>query len=665
MMGALPAADWAEVLRWLAWLALATVLARPLALRLMPGEGGWIAGKLLGWLVVGWVPWLLASFQILPFGAAAATGLLALALLALRLGLRPFDWRGFLALEAAFAVLFWLGLAVRLNNAGLSGLEKFTDMAFLAAAMRAEAMPPQDAWFAGHPVNYYYVGQAMAAAWAKLAGVGAAHGYQLAMATLFALTALGAGLLTARLAAPWGRRMQAVLGGTAGLLAVYGGNGHSVLYQLVRGWMPTTKDSFYYPDSTRFIGFDPEGPDKAFTEFTSYAYTVGDMHAHVLATPLFLLAAVLVLSILRRGLAGALPGPVQAAGFGWMLGVAFTVNSWDLAILGLMALVALAVLLARPSPLPFRIRADGLGGAAVIALAAAALAAAPFLAGFRPFAEGIAAAPARTPPWQLLVVWGHVLPALLLIPALALARAPAPPLLPITVMAAAGLLLVALPETLYLKDIYGADFARANTMFKLAFRAQTLLVAAGLAVLAPVLARRGGWTLAGLAALAPLVATLAYLPHVQAPLSTIRSLDGLAFLGNERALIEAADRLPLAPGEALVEASSDAFTGGARVSAMTGQPAVIGWTGHEWLWRGAAGPALARAADVDLFYTTADPAARCRIAARYGIRYVILGREERARYPELDEAGLRALGAEVHASAGGSILRIPPGACPG
>src|SRR5690606_38313048 len=100
--------------------------------------------------------------------------------------------------------------------------------------------------------------------------------------------------------------------------------------------MPTTKGSFYFPDSTRFIGFDPDLPDKAFTEFTAYAFAVGDMHAHVLATPLFLLASVLQVSILQRGLGGALPSRMHAAAFGWMLGLSFTVNSWDFAILGLM-----------------------------------------------------------------------------------------------------------------------------------------------------------------------------------------------------------------------------------------------------------------------------------------------------------------------------------------
>ena len=111
MTGSLPASDALETLRWLLGLSLATLLARPLALRLLVGEGGgWIAGRLLGWLIVGWVPWLLAAFHILPFGAGAMAGIVVLALSALRSGLGPRDLRGWIGAELAFLALFWLGL---------------------------------------------------------------------------------------------------------------------------------------------------------------------------------------------------------------------------------------------------------------------------------------------------------------------------------------------------------------------------------------------------------------------------------------------------------------------------------------------------------------------------------------------------------------------------
>ena len=667
MIGALPPDQWASVLRWLAWLGLAGVLARPLALRLMPGEGGgWITAKILGWLIAGWVPWCLAAFHILPFDKTSMVGVLVLALLALRTGLGPLDLRGAVTVEAGFLVLFWLGLAAKLVHPDLNGLEKFTDMGFLSSSMRSEVMPPPDAWFSGHSLNYYYVGQAMVGAWGNMAGVSPDHAYPLAMATIFALTALGTFHITARLAAPWGERLAVVLGGLAAAVTVYGGNGHSVLYQLFRAWMPTTKAEFYYPDSTRFIGFDPDTLDKAFTEFFAYGIAAGDLHAHLVATPLFLIAVALVLAILRRGLLGVMPTVLQSLAFGWMLGLGLMMNSWDLAIIGLLAVVALAVVLSRPSGAgmpPFATRADSLGAAAILVFCAAALTAAPFLASFRPFANGVLPVAFRTPLWQLLVIYAHVLPALLLIPALALRRGQVVPLLPIAVIAVAGLLLVAIPEVIYLKDIYGDDHARANTMFKLTFRAQALLVIAASAALAPALARRGIWTIAALAAMVPLGLTLSYLPHVYAPPSVIRSLDGLAFLGEERPLVEAARSLPLAPGEALVEASGQAFTDTSRVSALTGQPAVIGWAGHEWLWRNDVGAAYDRSNDIDRFYTTTDRAERCRIVRRYAIRYVVIGRIERRQYPTLDEAGLTALGAPAYSSPGGTILRVDPETC--
>lgn len=667
MIGSLPPDQWAAVLRWLVWLALAGVLARPLALRLMPGVGGgWIPATILGWLIVGWVPWCLAAFHLLPFDKASMAGVLVLALVALRSGLGPRDLRGALRFGGAFLILFGFGLAARLVNPDLSGLEKFTNMGFLSAAMRAEVMPSQDAWFAGYAVNYYYVGQAMVGAWGNLAGVAPDYAYQLAMATIFALTALGAFHIVFRLAAPWGARLASVLGGVAAIVTVYGGNGHSVLYQLFRPWMPTTKAEFYYPDSTRFIGFDPPTLDKGFTEFVAYGFVAGDLHAHLVATPLFLLATALILAILQRGLAGVMPTIPQSLAFGWCLGLGLMMNSWDLAIIGLLAVVALAVLLSRPGGAgmpPFVARADGLGAAAILAFGAAALTASPFLASFQPFANGVLPVAFRTPLWQLLVIYAHVLPALLLIPALALRRAQGVPLLPIAVVAVTGLLLVAIPEVIFLKDIYGDDHARANTMFKLTFRAQTLLVLAALACLAPALARRGIWTGAALAAMVPLGLSLSYLPHVYAPLSVIRNLDGLGFLGDERALVEAARGLPFAQGESLAEASGKAFTDTSRVSAMTGQPAVIGWAGHEWLWRNDINSAYDRVNDIDRLYTTPDPAERCRIIRRYTIRYVVIGLIEHREYPALDLPGLTELGTPVYSGPGGTILRIVPDTC--
>ena len=662
MMGSLPPDQMAEVLRWLAVLALGTALARPLALRLVPGGAGWIPARLIAWLVIGWVPWVLAALKLMPFGAGAMTGLLALALIRLALGPAPKDLRGQLLAEAAFVGLFWLGLAARLNGADLLGLEKFTDMGFLAALMRADMMPPQDAWFAGAGVNYYYVGQAMAGAWGRLAALPPDHTYQLAMATLFALCGIAAYRITHDLALPWGGRLARVLGTIAVPLTLWGGNFHSFLYTVLRGWMPASQPEFYYPDSTRFIGFDPDMPDKGFTEFLAYAFSVGDLHAHLVATVPFFLGLLLLVAMLRRGLGGNRPDMGQSIAFGWLIGLCLAMNSWDVAILGLLALVGATMLAIRPY-VPLRDRLDGIVAAILTTGAVGILTAAPFLATFRPFAAGVELAPAVTPLWQLLVLYAHVLPALGLLIALVLRRKTSTATMLPAWLFVVALLLIALPETVIVRDIYGLDFARANTMFKLSFRGQSLLIFAALAALAPVLVQGGRWVFGGILAAIPLVAPLAYMPYVYAPPARIASLDGLGFLGEERSLVEAAAALPLSDGEAMIEAAGDSFSGHARVSAMTGQPVVIGWPGHEWLWRGDAEAAFGRAALVHDFYTIDDPAARCRLIRRFGLRYAILGTVERSRYPDLDEAGLLALGPEVYSGQGGSILQIAPETC--
>ncbi len=663
MIGSLPPADLALVFRMMALLALGTWAARPLAQRLVPGGGGWCPAVLIGWTIMGWVPWACAAVGLIAFEAAALAGLIAL--LAARAGFRPVppDPRGGAVVATAFVVLFWLGLAQRLGMPDLRGLEKFTDMAFLAAAMRSDWMPPPDAWFAGATVNYYYVGQAMTGAWGHLAGAEPAAAYQIGMASLFALTGLAVWRLTVALAAPFGWRIAQVLGGAATVLTLYGGNLHSALYSLFHSLMPTTKEAFYFPDSTRFIGFDPPTGDKGFTEFIAYAFAAGDLHAHVVATPVFLLGLLVLLAMLQRGRAGQAPDLMQAGALGWVLGLCIAINSWDVAILGLLAAMVALVLAIEPGPQSAR-RLDRLGAAAVVALGVAFVTAAPFLGTFTPFASGIEAAPARTPIWQLLVLYGHALPAGLLFAALLLWRRVNADGLAIGLVLVGALILIALTETMIVRDIYDQDYARANTMFKLSFRAQNLLIMAALAALAPAVARGGVWMTAALAAAVPLVATLAYAPHVFQPPSVVRSLDGLAFLGDERALVEAAGRLSLAPGESLIEASGDAFGDTGRVSAMTGLPAVLGWAGHEWLWRNDATAALARADRVRVFFTTADPVARCAVIRLFSIRYVILGQIEMLQYPDLQTPAILALGPVIHDDAGGRIVQIARDQCP-
>ncbi len=642
---------------WWAWALVLGLFAAPVGAWLFPGAGdrGYLAGKALALIAVGFVPWWLASWHILSFSqsgpilaplAVAGAGFWAWAR-----GHRP-DWRAVALGEALFLALFVVGTAIRAADPEIETLEKFMDFGFMNAAMRADAMPPEDMWMSGRPINYYYFGHAMAGMWALITQVPPDHAYNLAMGMLFALT----GCLSFRLVADAlaGGRMGRVAGGFAALLAVLGGNFHVVVYGLFRPWSgsETGRPDFFYPDSTRYIGYDPPTDDRAFTEFPSYGFAVGDMHGHVLALPVILLGLLLLMAMIARDPVTRIRMP-HAALFGLLWGISYMTNSWDLAILGLVALLTAIVLWGRTG---WSFRAlDRIGAAALVILAGAALAAGPFQQSFEPFVQGVRLTETRTPGWQLLVVYGHVL-----LPCALLAVAPFFPslrtrgLLFASVLAWAVLLMIVIAETVYVKDFYGPEFARANTMFKLSFRGQMFAVLAA-CVLMGALAQakpRMGFIAAMILAL-PLAGVLTYpgwaLEGRFTPDRIARyTLDGLGHMDRtapaDRALAAFLREAPYGPGEIMLEADGQSYSYDARLSAATGVPTILGWFNHEWFWRGDLELVRRRSEAVRTIYTGTDFAERCRLIGRFHVRYIVVGAKERERFPTLDTDDLLQFG---------------------
>lgn len=118
-----------------------------------------------------------------------------------------------------------------------------------------------------------------------------------------------------------------------------------------------------------------------------------------------------------------------------------------------------------------------------------------------------------------------------------------------------------------------------------------------------------------------------------------RSIDGLEFLksnnpGEYEAILWLADR----DGQPVIaEAVGDDYSpgGGGRVSAATGLPTPLQWPGHELQWRGTSSPQAGRREDVDLLYTSRDPAEVRGVIEKYGIVFIFVGGLERETYPDL------------------------------
>ncbi|MBN1954154.1 MAG: hypothetical protein JW900_03790 [Anaerolineae bacterium] len=342
----------ALAIRWYLVLQLFGLAALPLTLRLfrhLPGRG-YAFARPLGLLVGGWLFWLLLILGWLPNSAGAVlAALVLLAVLGAVLWISPplraadgesgskqfaIPWRHILAVEILLAVAFaaWCGVRAHMPRIETAGGEKWMEIAFLNAILRAPRFPPHDPWLSGFAISYYYFGYLMTAMLAKLSAVPATVGFNLGIASLFALTCSGAyGLVYALLAAKdrhkalWGGLLGpltiALTGNLEGLLEVLHARGlfSAAFWQwldirsingpppsLAQGsWMPSRFIWWwqasrvlhdYWPWHTAASPAEIEIID----EFPAFSFLLGDMHPHLLSLPFVLLALALALALLKK-----------------------------------------------------------------------------------------------------------------------------------------------------------------------------------------------------------------------------------------------------------------------------------------------------------------------------------------------------------------------------
>ncbi|MGH9195270.1 MAG: hypothetical protein ACRD1T_05980, partial [Acidimicrobiia bacterium] len=83
----------------------------------------------------------------------------------------------------------------------------------------------------------------------------------------------------------------------------------------------------------------------------------------------------------------------------------------------------------------------------------------------------------------------------------------------------------------------------------------------------------------------------------------------------------------------IMEAVTDSYHGGGRISSYTGLPTVLGWVTHEYYFRGAHQPYQGtRRDDVALAYQTSSPSVAAEIMKKYDVEYVIVGHQETYEY---------------------------------
>jgi YYY domain-containing protein len=197
--------------------------------------------------------------------------------------------------------------------------------------------------------------------------------------------------------------------------------------------------------------------------------------------------------------------------------------------------------------------------------------------------------------------------------------------------------ITAFPEFFYLRDQFGW---RMNTIFKFYYQAWMLWSLAA-AICAAVLWR----SIKGIAGvLAKALIVIVILGGLAYPILSIPDtiggvkiygleLDGTEYFRRSNSAEKAGiEWLSSAPRGTVLEAVGGSYSGYARVSTMSGQPAVLGWPGHESQWRGGYEEMGNRMVDIETIYTTDDWSAAQALLDQYHIRYIFVSDLERSTY---------------------------------
>ena len=702
------------------WYLLALVLGAafmPLTGRMFRRfeDKGWIFSKVTAIAVTGFVTWFLVAVKVLKFTTITCVAVTVACVLCSILLYQKEQKAGFECIpfehmklvyveEMLFFAFFLLWTYLAGFHPAAYGTEKFMDYGFMEAMMRSKTLPATDLWYSGGKINYYYGGQYFAVFLTKLSGTRVELTYNLmrtfvagfAFIMPFSLVRQMVKDRLGRKNTGWKKKLPSVTGFLAGIAVSVAGNMHYVIYGCVIPWIQKAKGEevghYWFPDATRYIGFNPDVDDKTIHEFPCYSFVLGDLHAHVVDIMFVLLILALLYAWMKKVRTTKLvfenmekkefwkkqllmPQLLAAAA---LLGMFHWTNFWDFVIYYTVTcgVILIMNIIGQEGKIKWILAVTAAQAAEIMAIATIIIL--PFTLQFDTsnMVQGVALAQHHSLPHQLLVLWGlpAILTLLFIISLLVeklrgteqkslyrLLKSVTLPDLFAVIMGLCAIGLVLIPEQVYVRDIYENGNARANTMFKLTYQAYIMFGMTMLYAIFRLLIIEKNRILKAVSVIGLIlfVWTCGYFGNsvhswfgeVWKP-SQYKGLNATAFLetdfsedvGGIRWLKEHIEDSPV-----VLEANGDSYSEYERVSAMTGLPTVMGWYVHEWLWRGNLADINARIADIESIYTSTDETQVRKLLEQYDVSYVFVGSCERKKYGEkLNNDILKKLGEVVY-----------------
>ncbi len=677
-------------------------------------DKGYIFSKVLGIVTISYLLFVLGIAHILPFTEISIFLIILIYLVVLtfiygfKLPKLPDKKlrRIWVFEEALFlaALSFWS--YIKGFQPDINGLEKFMDFGFINSILRSDFFPPVDMWFTPEPINYYYFGHLQTAFLTKLTGIEPYILYNIMLAAIFAFLFAGGFSIVFSVSYDLFKKIKPSL--FAGILSAFlvtlGGNLHMIyaFFESYDGENPvpfwTLKllplDQFgigyWYPNATRFI-------QHTIHEFPSYSFVVSDLHGHVLDIPIVLLALAFTYVLIKtKGL-----GKISVLLFSFLAAVMYMTNAWDGIIYsGLMVLIitfknTALIKNLRPRKIvmtselkklkPFLL--DSLLKIAILGIGFFIFTL-PFNTYFKPFASsiGFLCAPEflegksfgplifeadhcqKSPLYQLAILWGFFFITIGIFITYLYKKGKnifnTTPVIFTLILFLFSTLLLIVPEFLYAKDIYPQHY-RANTMFKLGYQAYIMLsLISGFAIIVLISRWKKLILIPFFTALVTLILAYPYF-SIKAYFGDItperyQGLNGISYLQFQypedyEAITWINNNIKGQP--VIAEAQGDSYTHYGRISSNTGLPTILGWTVHEWLWRGEYSIPEPRIDEVRSLYED-DIIRTQQIIDKYNVKYIFVGKLEKEKYININESKFRQIATPVFTNGSTTIYQV-------
>ena len=546
-----------------------------------------------------------------------------------------------------------------------STTEHFMNYGFLNKLMNSSYLPVEDIWLSGNNINYYYFGQYITAFLNKVSTTQVEESYNLMIALLAAFLfvlpysigkTLGNNLIKEK-TEKFAKIVPVAIGIIAGLAVSLGGTTYYTVYKLA-----LNEETYFYADACYYIGYRPETQDKTITAFPSYMNLEGDLHAHYMDTMFALTMLALLLQYIlaehnenesrRKRL---LNGNILLIGI--LLGIQKMTNYWDFPIyLVIIGAVITVKNFMKYKEYKQKILVTLIQLLEIVLLEE--LLTATFSAGLYISATKVYLTNITSPLYKLVVLWGlpiiciifHIVSLLYqflkekkgnifqYIKRMNLSD------IYIIILGVCAIGLVILPEIIYLKDIYNDEYKRANTMFKLTFNAITLFHICGSYILIKYLYEKGSIIkkVAVAILLVIFVSTFGY------------GLDAISYctnglknqtddIRNVESYVE--KNLPddykaiqwikqnIDRDAVILQKAAGSYTKDTRISVFTANPTILGWHGHEWIWRAKSDYSIPdevneRWSAIFQIYQSKDEEEVRSLIEKYNISYIYIGNVE-------------------------------------